>query len=353
MASAPSKRTQFDKKGVSRFKGDAELKSPIRATIVEGHNLNKKSLKHVSESLKGSYLNDIIKIVKDNIGLIMNDDVDDADDSSKLDKESSNPKKVDLKLIEKQISNIYDSFVNKLYSKFIPHLEKNRSNLMLKIFHLQHSHAMNSLIDEVTENDITMINDYLEDDEKLIDKYEHAEELEERQKMEMFQQLLGGGGDDEDESINIPSFMSGLGSDDGLYNGMDSDTPVCDSDGDNDGDDDPPINYEEYFNRFLNNGLGDELNLDDPDDNDVENDDDVDDEETHSIDGCQSGCDCVDSCSIKTKDTKHTKHTKEDLEKLKLTDIKSIAKSYDISMKRSKKSKTKAQLINEIIKNEK
>ena len=107
MARAPSKRTQFDKKGVSRFKGDAELKSPIRATIVEGHNLNKKSLKHVSESLKGSYLNDIIKIVKDNIGLIMNDDVDVddvdeadyVDDPSKLEKDNSHPKKVDLKLI--------------------------------------------------------------------------------------------------------------------------------------------------------------------------------------------------------------------------------------------------------------
>ena len=34
------------------------------------------------------------------------------------------------------------------------------------------------------------VGSYLEDDEKLIDKYEHAEELEERQKMEMFQQLI-------------------------------------------------------------------------------------------------------------------------------------------------------------------
>ena len=57
MATAPVQRMPFDKKSVSRFKGDAELKSPIRATIVEGHNLNISSLKHVSESLKGSYLN--------------------------------------------------------------------------------------------------------------------------------------------------------------------------------------------------------------------------------------------------------------------------------------------------------
>ena len=356
MAAAPSHGMSMNKKKVSRFKGDAELKSPIRATIVEAHNLNKKSLKFVVESIKDNYLKNVIKIVKDNIGIIINDEINGIDDvvdivddgadsdDSKLDKECSSPKKIDFKLIEKQISKVTDDiFIDKLYKKSIPHFERNRNNLMLKIFMLQHSHAVNSLIDEVTESDITMINDYLEDDEKLIDKYEKAEELEEQHKMEMFHQLLNRNDDDDDESINLPSFMTDLGGTSDIYSGMESNNPICDSDGDNDDDDDPPINYEEYFNRFLNNGLEDELNLDIPPDSDVEEDDD----ETPQDEGCQSGCDCTDTCSIKTK------HTKEDLEKLKLTDIKVIAKSYDISMKRSKKSKTKAQLINEIIKNEK
>ena len=146
MSSAPHK------KEVSRFKGGAELKSPIRATIVESHNLNKKSLKYVLDTLKGSYIDDITKIVKENIGLIMNDEDNDCDDDS-------DPKKVNTELIEKQISETTTMFFNNFYKKYIPHLERNRSNLMSKIFMLQHSYALKSLIDEVSDSDITMIND--------------------------------------------------------------------------------------------------------------------------------------------------------------------------------------------------
>ena len=347
MASAPINKMSLRRKCVSRFKGDAELKSPIRATIVEAHNRNKLALSHITNKLKEPFLSNIMKIIKDNI-------IDDTG-NIKIDPSS---KEINFKSIEKQIREEQELYSKRLYSKLLPHLEKNRNTFMNKIFMFQHSYAIKNLIDEISENDITMINDYLEDDETLIDKYEKAEEFEEQQHIDIFNQLINGNCDDnEDENINLPSFMTGsdspynINDDEGLYNGMDSDNPPCDSDdGDCCDNDDPPIDYEEYFERFLNNGLTDELNLDNPQ-SDNDNDSNIDDDETNidaekeiSIGGCQGGCDCSDSCSIKVM------YKKEDLLKFKIGEIKSIAKTLDIKMKKSKVSKTKQQLINEIIK---
>ena len=190
--------------------------------------------------------------------------------------------------------------------------------------------------------------------------------------MDFFQQLFNGNNDDDDdENINLPSFMGGCEDTNGLYNGVDSDTPICDSDDDDtfngngngngngdgngdgedvditgEGDDDPPINYEEYFNRFLNNGLGDELNLDNPDEEEEEEDNtnlDVVDDTKEEI--CHD-CDCTDSCSVKII------YTREELEKMKYNEIRTIAKSKNISMKKNKnkKNKTKVNLINDILK---
>lgn len=351
---------------VSRFKGNAELKNPFRATIVEGHNRNKIALEHIIGTLKDNFTESILKIFKTSV----------LDFTSKEDSDDDNtePKKLDFKDIEKQINDtIQEQFIHKFYKKFVPHLERNRNIFLNKFLMLQHSYAMNSFIDEISDNDITSINNFLDDDDTLIDKYEKAETMQEIKELNLLHSFLNNNDDDNDDSINLPSFMNGMDDMEGMdgmddmdgMDGMDEDedhmnmynddipeSPVCDSDdGENNGQDDPPIDYEDYFKRFLNNGLTDEINLDD---------DNCDDDDVNGC--CKDECGCGDEPKVETSKpklvskskgklkSKKVNYTKEKLEIMKKDEIKEIAKSNSIPLKKSKKEKTKVQLINDILK---